>query len=323
MNIQSYNASHLTQMQSLWSTFVLENGVLYQPLTTEVFVHSFVPVQSVAYDIVTLVALQSDTVIGWISGVLHKITNKGYVSMILVNDKHRHKGIGRELVTQLESTLRHIDPSILSIDIVFFNPIHLPWTLSNTAMGHPNMPGVVEGSTGEQFLKACGYHQYAIQQTYGKQLSANEVTPILLEQRHSLSKQGIDITWYDPLQHKGFAALFENLKSPHWFSGVTEALNKGGPLLVVVKANHLMGFAGPLFVSSSRGVFSGIGVHSDCRGLGVGKVLFACLCDELFQLGATYMTLFTGEQNPAKTIYERQGFHCTNRFVNLRKHINT
>ena len=70
-----------------------------------------------------------------------------------------------------------------------------------------------------------------------------------------------------------------------------------------------------------NGIFLGIGVHPDCRGLGAGKTLFAALCRGLKQQGAGDMTLFTGENNPARNIYEAAGFKIVKVWADMRKEV--
>ena len=83
-----------------------------------------------------------------------------------------------------------------------------------------------------------------------------------------------------------------------------------------------MGFTGPLAVQpSGRGYFTGIAVHPDCRGGGAGKVLFSSLCESLRDMGAGYMTLFTGEANPARNIYEAAGFRIVRTWADMRKEV--
>ena len=82
----------------------------------------------------------------------------------------------------------------------------------------------------------------------------------------------------------------------------------------------VIGFSGPLKVQKSmRGYFTGIGIHSEYRGYGAGSVLFSALCKHLKDLGAHYMTLFTGENNPARHIYEREGFQIVRSWADMRK----
>ena len=77
----------------------------------------------------------------------------------------------------------------------------------------------------------------------------------------------------------------------------------------------------PLLLESGRGFFAGIGVHSEYRKYGLGKSLFSTLCQSLKDIGAGYMTLFTGETNPARRIYASAGFKIVKTWSDMQKDI--
>jgi len=43
------------------------------------------------------------------------------------------------------------------------------------------------------------------------------------------------------------------------------------------------------------------------------------LCSTLKDMGASYMTLFTGETNQARNIYEAAGFHIVRTWADMRR----
>ncbi len=51
------------------------------------------------------------------------------------------------------------------------------------------------------------------------------------------------------------------------------------------------------------------------------RLYFYSLCHELKNLGAEYMTLFTGKNNPAKYIYLNAGFKVVKQFALLKKEL--
>ena len=89
-------------------------------------------------------------------------------------------------------------------------------------------------------------------------------------------------------------------------------LNAGG--LVV-------GYTGPLSVTGTpgRGNFCGIGVRTEYRGRGIGKPVFCEMCARHKGGGADFMSLYTGEDNPARNIYESAGFRIVRSFADMRK----
>nr|WIF88234.1 GNAT family N-acetyltransferase [Acholeplasma laidlawii] len=99
-----------------------------------------------------------------------------------------------------------------------------------------------------------------------------------------------------------------------------EKMKENNTLLVPTFNHKVIGFTGPLIVEpNKRGYFAGIGTHSEFRGFGLGKALFAKLVMGLKNLGAYYMTLFTGENNPARRMYEKEGFKIVRTFIDMRK----
>ena len=89
---------------------------------------------------------------------------------------------------------------------------------------------------------------------------------------------------------------------------------------IAVHNGKAVGFTGPIHVQESgRGYFAGIGVHSEYRKYGLGKALFSTLCKSLKEIGAGYMTLFTGETNPARYIYQSAGFKIVKTWSDMDK----
>jgi GNAT superfamily N-acetyltransferase len=182
----------------------------------------------------------------------------------------------------------------------------------------------VDVSTGAYlFFKNCGYRDYAMQNSYYLPLSQYEYPEELAQKLVELQSRGITIPYYDASIHTGLADLMDVLGNEDWRQRVLENVHRpdgGDPLLVVVSDNRVCGFTGPLAVQpSGRGYFAGIAVHPDFRGLGAGKVLFAALARGLKQQGAGYMTLFTGENNLARNIYEAAGFKIVKTWADMRK----
>ena len=152
-----------------------------------------------------------------------------------------------------------------------------------------------------------------------------QLTEDVQRKQKSLLEKGIEICLYDPAKHSGIEEMLRNLNSELWYKEIMENIRRedgGDPLLIVAKDGRAMGFTGPLRIQENgRGYLAGVGVHSDCRGAGAGTVLFGQLCAHLRDMGAEYMTLFTGETNPARNIYEAQGFKIVRTWADMRKQV--
>jgi ribosomal protein S18 acetylase RimI-like enzyme len=165
-----------------------------------------------------------------------------------------------------------------------------------------------------------GFEDYAIQRAYYMPLENFELPSDVEDRKARLKNQGIEICFFDKEKHNGFSQLFDNLKNEGWRKGVMSHLDE--KIVVAVKDNQVIGYTGPLMVSpQGRGTFCGVGVHTDYRSLGIGKVIFSTLCYGLKDMGAEYISLFTGEENPAKFMYESIGFKLVRKFSCMRKHM--
>ncbi|MFW5743909.1 MAG: N-acetyltransferase family protein, partial [Spirochaetota bacterium] len=211
-------------------------------------------------------------------------------------------------------------------EVTFFNPVTLTWLIPGTdGHDHPNSPGVDVHGDGYLFLKNQGYRDFAYQNSYYLPL-AEYVPPANIDEiRRRLSDSGLRICRYDPGRHRGLHELFDDLGTDDWRRIVDANYAPDGPhepVLIVEDGARVCGFTGPLHVQpSGRGYFAGIGVHSDYRGRGAAKALFSALCGELAAMGASFMSLFTGETNPARNIYEAAGFRIVRCWADMRKEI--
>lgn len=311
--------------RELFNACVRAGEVLYKPFDdTEAFEAFFLrrPKEEA-----TVVNLLWDDGSAFASGCHVEATGKCYITFVAVSPDKRRQGRGREILAGLERRLKELSHgSAAACEIIFFNPMNLAWFLPGTAgHDHPNAPGVDVSGGAYLFFKNCGYRDYVYQNSYHIELTDYSFPEDIRQRIAALKEKGIEITLYDSAVHTGLEELMENLGNAIWTRDIlgNAALPGGGnPLLIVNREGRAMGFAGPLSVQESgRGYFSGIAVHSDCRGNGAGKVLFSSLCGSLRDMGARFMTLFTGETNPARNIYEAAGFHIVRTWADMKKAI--
>ena len=92
------------------------------------------------------------------------------------------------------------------------------------------------------------------------------------------------------------------------------------PFLCANENGRMVGWTGAMWNEpSGRGHFDGIIVDEDIRGAGLGKALFCYLCYQSKLNGASYMTFFTGLDNPARFIYLGAGFKIAQSFADMKK----
>lgn len=266
---------------------------------------------------------------GFASGCIRLSSDVSYITYVLVDRESRRSGLGTELLHTLEAELK--TPETKKYEAVFYNPMSLPWVVPGTdGHDHPGHPGVDMISEGYVFMSNMGYRDYADQNAYHIDLSKYSLPERMEQLKARAAESGLGVTYYDKERHTELEELMDALKSEGWKRSVLENEKKEHPLPLLVAEDasigggkaKAVGFTGPVFVQESgRGYLFGIGVHPDYRGHGLGKLLFATLCNANKAAGATFMTLFTGENNPARNIYEGAGMKIARCFSCMRKEI--
>ena len=271
---------------------------------------------------VTLGAFEGDRPVGMASGTVSPERRVGYLSYLCVAPDCRRKGLATALMEELEEALA-ADPVVEKLEVVFHNPVQLPWYVPHgNGDYHPCLPGVDKSSGLYLFLKNRGYRDYATQNCYYRRMSDYADKPSIAAARERLLSEGIELTLYDPDKHHGLPELFDNINNPGWKAHVLAHLDL--PVVVAVDLNEgglVVGYTGPLSVSGTpgRGNFCGIGVRTEYRGRGIGKPVFCEMCARHKDGGADFMSLYTGEDNPARNIYESAGFRIVRSFADMRK----
>lgn len=269
--------------------------------------------------VITLCAREGSKIAGFVSGCIVRETAACYLTFLLTAREKRRQGVGTRLLYALMEEIKK-EASLLQIS--FFNPCAMTWIVPGTCgHDHPNAPGVDVSSGAYLFFKNRNFLPTVYQNSFYLPLERYEQPTALVQKRALLLEKKIEICHYRPEKHRGLPELTENLGNPVWKKELlaNDALKeKGLPLAAAIRDNQIIGFAGPLRVQESgRGYFAGIGVHSDYRGFGLGNVLFHTLCASLKEMGAAYMTLFTGETNPAGQIYLKAGFRIVKSWADM------
>jgi ribosomal protein S18 acetylase RimI-like enzyme len=321
-NIEPIQLNHCEILLEIFNQEKKRNEFLYEALTLEQFKEKFY-LSTTTYKIISYVALLDQKLIGFSSGVYDLSTNRAYITMILLDESFRRLGYSKQLLKQLENKLLEQPLQQKKIEIVFFNPVNLSWQIPNTYALHPNAPGIDKEGIGYLFFKSQGYIDFAVQNAYYKDIRNYEYSASIIELNDDLKQKGFIFDYYKIYKDQGLIEMLNNLGSPVWLDTILKHVESKGidnTLLVPTLNSLVVGFTGPLSVEKSmRGYFAGIGVHSEYRGHGLAKVLFAKLIMGLKEMGAHYMTLFTGENNPARRMYEKEGFEIKRTFIDLRK----
>lgn len=246
---------------------------------------------------------------------------RGYFTCLVLDDAVDTPQNTHLLMSYLEKSF--LDAGKRISDILFFNPIHLPWYIPGTdGHQHNNAPGVATDTMLYERLLDCGYLERTRECAMYLNLEGYSTPDWVKEKYNALQKQGYHISVFNPVQCFGLTEMLDELKNPIWKKEIEESVEKGIPFLTADFEGKVVGFAGPVYPEKTgRGYFAGIGVIPSFEGKGLGTQLFYALCSLEKEMGAAYMSLFTGENNPAKKIYAGAGFTPVRSFAIMRKEL--
>lgn len=318
----------IADLTRFYNKVIMDDGLPYLTVDEAAFEKQFLtPVKEGD----AVFALDTADGTGFISGCFAGNIKRFFLTMIVVDPSKRRQGIGTLLLQGLEDKMRSFAEeqglSFSELEVSYFNPINLTWILPDTdGHRHPNSPGVRLGSSAHLFLKNRGFRDFSYQNSYDLTMQEYEWPQEKLQPYiEKMDQKGLSITFYDAQQHTGMDDLVKDLNNDLWNYQIPEEMNRPGgprPMLIVDDHGKVGGFAGPVVPGEDgRGFFLGIAIHSVCRGAGAATVLFNRLCLEFKKAGAEYMTLFTAEDNPARSIYESAGFKIRASWADMRRRI--
>ncbi len=293
----------ISECVDIWNSYVESGDVVFKPIDQQRFEKLFVSEKS--YTQISVGVKDEKGVGGFGFANFAPNATVAYITYIGVRKDLAGKGVGKTLLAEIESKLQQANPALEKIELVFYNPCQLSWYIPNAAPhDHPGVPGVDMNSAAYSFFAKNGYVDYAIQNAYYLPLEKYEYPADIVQRIDGLKEKGIDICYYDNDKNFGFPEFFDNIKNEGWRKQVLSQLDKD--IVIASDGGKVVGYTGPLTLSpEGRGMFCGIGVHTEYRQHGIGKILFASLCKGLSEKGAGYMSLFTGTTNPARIIYVR------------------
>jgi len=244
--------------------------------------------------------------------------------LIIYSDDHE-KGIYIQMVLGpienkkilLERLIKETNKTIW---VHFFHKFGVPWYVDQKHI-HPKYQGELIGSELHNLYQALGFIEHSIEDTYFMDLNEFKLKDSVVANLDVVKNEGYEVTLYNKDLHYGLKEFAENLGSRGFSEAILNNLNRENPYPIVTALHNkkAIGFAGPMHISDDkRGIFYGIELNEGHRGKGLGKALFQMLVYNLQQMGAEYMTLFTGRTNPARNIYMDAGFKIMHSFQTLK-----
>ncbi len=318
--ITTYKKDYLEGIINLWNTAATRIG--YKEFDMDSFTETiadspyFNPEQA-------FVLLKEDEVAGFACGCMGEELplgkTSGYVTCVILKDEAETSENYQILLNMLEETF--VQAGKIQSEVLFFNPMMLPWYIKNTDHHeHNNAPGVFKDSRFYEELLKNSYLLRATENAMYIDLSKFTIPQAITEKEAKAAKEGYEVCLFDTNKHHSVKQMLEKLDNPLWLSEITKCTEEGIPVVIAAKNGAVVGFAGPMIrQQNGRGYFTGIGVVKEHEGHGLGTVLFYKLCEEEKKVGAEYMSLYTGADNPAGRIYSQAGFQTVQEFAVMRK----
>ncbi len=318
MNVRNVTGQDAPELLELWNRAAPAQG--YAPLTAGQM--NELIFQNAHYDPALAFVLEEEGLHGFgcaaYGADLPGGAQRGYLSLAVVDEAAGREGFDA-LLDRLEQALAQAGCKMA--DVLFFNPIRLPWLIPNTpGHTHNNVPGLWTQCAQHDWMLARGYDERARECAMYLPLNRFSIPQALEEKQTALARDDYFIEFYDGAVHTGLDGMLKTLGNPEWDAEISACARDKVPFLAAVCGSEVVGFAGPVYPEpGGRGYFTGIGVTPAHKGRGLGTLLFYRLCQAEKEAGARYMSLFTGEKNPARHIYERAGFEAVRTFGILRK----
>lgn len=307
---------------ALWNESAVSDG--YKELTSASFAETFT--SSPYFDAAcTFVLLEDGEPRGFACGCtgddLPLGDVAGYVTCVVPAEGYGSDTNRAALLGAIEARFRALGKR--QSEVLFFNPMKLPWYIPGTpGHEHNNAPGVPVDSALYPFLLDQGYVDRARQCAMYRPLADFAIPEDIRAKETKAAEGGYRVELYNPARHSGLERMLAGLGNPAWEREIAACAAEGVPFVIAAHGDEAAGFAGPVVrQDNGRGYFAGIGVHPDHEGRGLGSILFFKLCEALRDVGADYMSLFTGSNNPAIRIYEKAGFNTVRQFAIMRKEL--
>jgi ribosomal protein S18 acetylase RimI-like enzyme len=318
--IVSWNNQYVHAVILLWNKEAVKEG--YKELTEQSFNDIFLSNPYFDRDN-AFVLLEFDVVKGFACGCtgddLPLGDVAGYITCIVLSSDCNTNENYRMMLDAIEHRFQQLGKK--QADILFFNPMMLPWYIPDTPKHeHNNAPGIPIDSKLYEFLLSQGYVERAKECAMYLNLEGFTIPKEIKAKEEKAAVDGYRVELFNPDRHDGVYEMLSALNNLLWQREIVKCMAEGVPVVIAAYKGNVIGFAGPVIrQENGRGYFSGIGVLPDHEGHGLGSILFFKLCEAFRLIQTDYMSLYTGSSNPAIRIYEKAGFKTVKQFSVMRR----
>lgn len=321
-----FKESDLKDVVKLWNKEVESEG-FYKSFTEDGFRNHLLQHPEFSYE-GTFVACDNGKIVGFVSAMVRHIEKSlphcpGYLVAILLEKSYRKQGIGKQLLTRASNYLKSLGKTKMLIG--YTSTINWPWYIPHTEKhDHAGAPGVAINSEFYCYLINHGFEVVEEEDAFHADLATYDIPENVKNKIIKNELNGYKIEIYDSNKHYGLEEFYTNIQSEP-FERVIRSnlkLTTPYPFFVVSHQGKIEGWTGAMWTEpSGRAHFDGIIIAPSVRGMGIGQSLFCMLGRYSKEHGSSFMTFFTGRNNPARYIYMGAGFKIIQSFALMQKGI--
>ncbi len=319
MEVRRYDRSYDDAVYRLWSGSGVKQG--FVPLQRDEFDRLLLENIHFSSDYAFLL-IKEACVCGFICGCGEEerpeTKDLGLFSCLLLEEGYDTEENAGILIQALENAFQKNGKK--KIVSSYMNPIRLPWILPETkGRQHNNAPGIAIDTPLYQWMMRAGCRDRARECAMYLDLMEFEMPDWIAQKEKKAASEGYYVEWYDAGRHHKLKEMVDSMHNSMWSEEIPYAAEHIN-MLVAVKDGCVAGFTGPVYPEkSTRGYFAGIAVAQEHEKHGLGTLLFYRLCMEEKKAGSRYMSLFTGADNHAGSIYKGAGFQVKRIFALVEK----
>lgn len=267
----------------------------------------------------SLLYIENNKVIGYILGMKRKFPylerglepDRGWISVMFVDENYQNKGIGTKLITEIESLLQAKGSK--RITLAAYSPNYFLSGIDE--LGYPKSKG---------FFKKHGYRSGDESYSMSRDLHGFEITEYIKDQKTKAEGNGFRFMTYSSKYMKELLDFAAKEFGGGWKRNLLLAMREDKAedtvLLVTNKNKEIVGFC-MRAIDGNPLRFGPIGISKKARNNGLGGILLEMQMEEMSKRGFYHM-FFLSTDIPGKRFYERHGLKVYRTFKSYDKEIN-